>query len=277
MKQKGFSVIIVISAIMILGVIGYMGSTVISSIVTGNQRTSLFTQASETLTQAAFILTTETTRNGSGIPVAATFLVGSGSPTGGGFIPTASAAPKVDAFGTNIGYCTNNAVGQADPVFAVISAGYNKVFNTTCTQALNNSFVGDDRIIMNNVSKILQGVGGTVYFGDPVATSTDLGNLTAAALKPGQLRIVLSDGSVWVNRTGAVGAENWNIINGASGGGVVTSGIPIKNIGEACAIGTSGSGDNRSAKEGIAITEDRITLLSCQGSAWQGITGVVAY
>lgn len=265
-QQAGLTMAILLGAVILLGVLAYIGSTVYTTIISGNQRANLTIMSSQSLTQAAFILTSETTRNASGIPVATAFSTGTTVPTNGGLIPTTSAAPKTDSWGSNIGYCTQAATNQSDPVFAVLSAGPNKVFNTTCDQALTGVTIGDDKVIVKSVANILQGVGGTVYYGDPVATSNDLSNL--AAVPPGQIRVVTSDGSAWVNKTGAAGTWTQLVTNVPP-----SVAIQIQNIGDPCYIGTSSSG---MAKEGIAITSDRSGVLSCQGGYWQVIHAMSA-
>lgn len=256
-NQQGLTMAILLAAIIILGILAYIGSTVYTSIVNGNQRANLTIMSSQSLQQAAFTLTSETTRNGSGIPVASAFVSGTTVPTNGGIIPNTSAAPKIDAWGTNIGYCVKAASSQSDPVFAVISAGPNKTFNTTCDQAFANNLIGDDKAIIKTVSNILQGVGGTVYYGDPVATQAELGNL--AAVTPGQIRVVTSEGTPWINRTGAAGLSNWEMLIANS-----SSAISIYNIGDPCYMLTK----NSKAIEGIGITPDRQKILTCQNNAW---------
>lgn len=261
-NQQGLTMAILLAAIIILGILAYIGSTVYTSIVSGNQRANLTIMSSQALQQGAFILTSETTRNASGIPVASAFGAGNPVPTDGGIIPLTSAAPKVDAWGTNIGYCVKAAASQIDPVFAVISAGPNKTFNTTCEQAFANTLIGDDKVIVKTVASILQGVGGTVYYGDPVTNQADLGNL--AAVSPGQIRVVISDGSVWINKTGAVGLTNWVMLTTAG-----NDTIPIYTLGQSC-VAVDGSGG---IKEGIGITADRGYLLTCQQGQWKQPTG----
>jgi type II secretory pathway pseudopilin PulG len=257
--QHGGIVGIILVALVVVGILSYLGSTAFSVIVGGNQRINLSTQSSQTLTQAAYTLVTEARYNASGIPVALAYA--SGDINGGGSIPSNSAAPKIDSFGSSIGYCTNNASLQSEPVFAVVSAGRDKTFNTTCAQALLNNFQGDDKVIVKSVANIMQGVGGTVYFGDPVNTVSDLGLL--ANVKPGQMRTVLSDGSVWTNPTGSVGESSWVKVSiPPSGSAVVT---PIVEEGSACNI----NNDNvTSAEEGIVINVTRTNILTCQNGQW---------
>lgn len=213
-NQKGIALALVIGAVAVLGLLAYLGSSVYTSIMGGMQRTNMVVQSSQLLTQSAYILATETTKNASGIPVATTLLTDSSGPVGGGFIPTTSASPKVDSFGTKLGYCTNTATTQADPVFVIISAGPNKKFSTNCADALIGKFSDDDNIVVKSVANILQGVGGTVYFGDPVTNVAALGTLTSP--KIGEMRVVLSDGSAWVNKTGVAGSSNWLQIGGSA-------------------------------------------------------------
>lgn len=269
-KQKGIALALILSGIASLSVITYLGSSVYLTIFGGIQKTNLVVQSSHILTQSAYTLSTEFTKNSYGIPLATNFLLNSFSPIGGGIIPSNSAAGKVDSYGSYIGYCIGNATKQGDPVFAVISAGPNKMFNTTCTQALLGSFSGDDKVIIRSVANILQGVGGTVYFGDPVPSSSDLGNLTISKL--GEIRVVLNNGSIWVNKTGDIGMSYWNQITSNNSSATTLS---IKNVGDTCIATSTGLNPNIVANEGIAITNDRLSLLSCQNGVWSKTTSKI--
>lgn len=48
-----------------------------------------------------------------------------------------------------------------------------------------------------------------------------------------------------------------------------TASLPIKNVGDACTVATSGTAPNQTATEGTAITSDRSALLSCQSGVWK--------
>ncbi|MBK4738908.1 tail fiber domain-containing protein [Noviherbaspirillum pedocola] len=127
-----------------------------------------------------------------------------GGPAGGGFIPSTSAAPKTDSYGMKLGYCawdngsTNTSTGRISgstsspgaPVLAIISAGIDNTFNTTCASlAAGGGAAGDDFVIAYNSIQIQQGNSGTLFFGDPVASLSVLQGLSAATLKDGQLRL----------------------------------------------------------------------------------------
>ena len=103
-------------------------------------------------------------------------------PVGGGYIPTQSAAVKADALGTPIGYCAWNsgsaptAVGPNgtsylmglntggqttqtinDTVaFALINAGDDRQFQTTCAQARVGTSVGDDQVFTYTIATVTQ-------------------------------------------------------------------------------------------------------------------------
>lgn len=159
-------------------------------------------------------------------------LPGTGAPTGGGFIPLVSPAPKTDSYGVRLGYCawdngatnssTNRITGNTNapsaPVLAVISAGIDNVFNTTCADiATGTSSVGDDYVMFYTTMQIQQGNSGTLYFGDPVASLAVLQGLSTGALRDGQVRLTKDSNSLY----------RWNINTGAwvpiGGGG---SGMP---------------------------------------------------
>ncbi|MDB5729780.1 MAG: hypothetical protein JWQ00_2985 [Noviherbaspirillum sp.] len=154
----------------------------------------------------------------------------------GWYIPKASAAPKLDAWKSYIKYCvwdngsgnssTGRITGDATASYlsavalTVISAGPNKMMQTTCAQARAGTTAGDDiRFTMTN-AQIVQGVGGTAYLGDAVADTAALDLLSA--VQPGQIRTDLS-GTVYVNKTGNSGAANWTAISGGGGGAAATT------------------------------------------------------
>jgi hypothetical protein len=227
-SQRGSVLLMILAGIATLGVLAMMGSTLLTTMISGNQRSSLSITTGQTLTQAAYTLTTEADKTGS-YPVATAPTAWSGTtpstaPVIGtanavGLIPATSAAPKVDAWGSNFGYCTFTAVAQGNPVFAVISAGPDKVFQTTCTQAFAGTAQGDDGVRWKTATNVLQGVGGTVFFGDPVANLAALEALTTA--RPGETRVAKDSGISFVNKTGTAGAGNWqstrNLPNASDG------------------------------------------------------------
>jgi hypothetical protein len=173
-------------------------------------------------------------------------------------VPPTSGAPKVDGWGTKIKYCAwkNNALGTEtgtdstnsvngrlagdNPgtansiVFAVISAGPDKSINTTCAQAKAGTAQVDDQIRTMTSGQVRQGVGGTVYFGDPVTTTAALLELPVAAIKKGQLRVV--GDTLYINKNGTNGgtdlATHWSVVSGGGTGaslGTVLS-IPVKSF-----------------------------------------------
>lgn len=208
-SQHGFAFLQILAMLgmgaALLGVIGYGFVSLTKTSTTASARS----QSADTLTQAKYTLTTEkqdydgdTTYETVGMDRSASSCTTSTAvcPTGGGRIPSTSAAAKTDAWGTAIGYCAwdngttvtttpanppqplanlvylsgDNPATTSSVVFALISAGPDKTFNTTCVQARANTPQGDDGIRRMTVAEIMQGVGGTVYFGDPVATFASL-------------------------------------------------------------------------------------------------------
>lgn len=170
------------------------------------------------------------------------------NPAKDGFnIPPQSGAPKVDPWGSDLLYCPfNNGNGlagsdgssapsyssaplgtviqNADPyiyivgdatqqidsiVFAIISAGLDRTFQTTCKDikegikcSLSTESSGsegeykkcDDGIRVVTVSDVKDGVGGTRFYGDPINVAADLANVVA---EHNELRMVSSTGVVY--------------------------------------------------------------------------------
>ena len=249
--------------------IGGLGYTYFS-ITKTNAMAQLRTHSGNLLTQAATILVTEAANGDSDDflePPAGTTASGDGYD-----IPAASGAPKADAWGSKLRYCpwdngsANASAGRlagdnpgtvSSAILAVISAGLDKSFQTTCAQAKAGTMQGDDGMRVMSDSQVRQGIGGTAYFGDPVANTAALDALPAAAIKPGQARITLDTGAVYVNKTGNAGPGNWVQISGAGGsGGIITA--PTYSQLPACA--SNGQ---------LATNSTTRFLYVCSGGVWQ--------
>src|SRR5450830_514720 len=179
--------------------------------------------------QAAMALVTESSDiDGDGFMESPVMLTGSGGPTGGGLIPLTSSAPKNDSYGGNLGYCawdngsTNSSVNRitgstnspSAPVLAIISAGIDGVFQTTCANiAAGQGAQGDDYVVSYNSTQIQMGVGGTLFFGDPVPTVAALNALSPATLKDGQIRVVKATNAMY---SWNAGSASWVSITGGS-------------------------------------------------------------
>ena len=144
-------------------------------------------------------------------PVPPAGLSGSPIPVGGSLLP-ANVSPRVDGFGTQIGYCVGAPVVATDAVFALLSAGGNKSFETTCAQALANSRVGDDLAFRVNVAQLFGGFSGVSFFGSTVAKEAHLGSILTP--RAGEVRAVAETGVIYVNASGKVG--DWTALNGGA-------------------------------------------------------------
>ena len=178
--------------------------------------------------QAVLALASEASDiDGDGFPEAPAMLTGSGGPVRGGYIPTSSAAPKTDSYTVKLGYCawdngstnssTDRIAGNVSaanaPVLAVISAGIDNIFDTTCTSlAAGGGASGDDYVITYTTTQIQQGNSGTQYFGDPVASLAVLQGLNPAVLKDGQIRLTKDSNSLY--RWNA-GTSVWTPVGGS--------------------------------------------------------------
>lgn len=217
------------------------------------------TVTSETMRQAAYILSTEaadTDADGQPEPpIMALNSNGTGNcattteeSTAACFIPSTSAAPKNDAWGKALFYCawdhgTTNAStarisGTAAPtqaiaLFAVISAGPNKTVQTTCTQAKAGQVTGDDLVRSITLAQKQQGTGGTMYYGDAVA---NYAALPASGNTTGTMRVTLDTGRTFVwNGTAWIPTaadQNGNMV--LTGAVQVNSGTAIATSGADC-------------------------------------------
>ena len=211
-KQDGGILLTFLGGVILLGTLAVVGTSLVTSSLQGARRAALVSTTAGILDQAAYSIVLESPRNASDIPVAPAPLAELPAPADGGQIHAASSAPKVDAFGTPLGYCTNAATSDADPVFAIASAGPDKTFNTTCAQALTGAAIADDGVRVKTVADLRAGIGGTTYFGDPVSNYAELSALPQAV--PGEMRVVLDPGALYVNATGTPGA-GWTLASGS--------------------------------------------------------------
>ena len=165
--------------------------------------------------QAATIITTVIAStpdtDGDPFPEPPAYLSGAG-PTGGGLIPTGLGAPINDGYGAKLGYCAwdngsvmsggnrlnGSAADTGAVTFAVVSAGLDGVFDRTCAQIASGTATTDDDFVVSvSTAQVRQGVGGTIYFADPVADMTALGLLNSASQTVGEMRLVKSDNTLW--------------------------------------------------------------------------------
>ncbi|MEX3983833.1 fibrinogen-like YCDxxxxGGGW domain-containing protein [Paraburkholderia sp. EG287A] len=173
-------------------------------------RSERITQSREALDKATVKLASLTNTSATN-PLPATFTAGTGAPTGGGFLPV-GVTPASDAFATSLGYCTGSPVVATDPVYAVISAGPNKVFETTCAQALAGIRIGDDLVVRVNVSQLYSGFSSVSYHGATVQLESQLGSILSP--RAGEIRVVSQTGAVYLDPDGTVG--NWQPLTGSA-------------------------------------------------------------
>lgn len=175
---------------------------------------------------------------------AGTPAAGSGSGAGaGGFIPSSTGAPTADGYGVALGYCawdngsirtgTNLIAGSSSPstgnaVYAIVSAGADGVFQTTCANAYANSPQGDDVVMTISQAQAAMGTGGSAssyWWGNPVASSSALNALNGSSLTTNQIRLVTSNNTLWTWN-----GSTWQQINGGgSSSGWTVSGTTLYN------------------------------------------------
>ena len=207
-------------SVLTLVLLGLLGASVLATIAYGSyyqiargtQDTINRANSSALLTQAAYALLMES-RDVDADGIAE-------PPAGGVALGDGWAVPaKADAWGSAIKYCpwdnsslnpattssTNRLPGtypaQATTVqLALVSAGADKAFSTSCTQALAGA-LGDDGVRTITLAQQNQGVGGTYFYGDPVANDAAL---PTANIPIGMLRLNLEtqvplvwDGTNW--------------------------------------------------------------------------------
>lgn len=183
--------------------------------------------SSSLLTQAAYALAAESAdSDADGAYEPPAFQTGAGGPADGGTIPASSHAPKTDAYGINFGYCawdngtTNSSANRitgdnpATPssvTLAVVAAGPDHLFQSTCANIKNGIISGDDEVRILTHSQVRQAVQGTVYHGDPVANATALAAYNNSNTPDGQIRLQNDTG---VLKRWDATAGNWVSISG---------------------------------------------------------------
>jgi hypothetical protein len=201
-QQQGSILTLVLLGILAVGVLATLAYGSYYQIARGTLDTVNRAHSSALLTQAAYTLATEasdTDMDGTAEPPAGGSVLNDGWE-----IPATSGSPKVDAWGSKIMYCpwdngsVNNPVAHrklgANPAlpnsiqFALVSAGPDKTFNTSCVQAQIGAN-GDDGVRTMSVTQLNQGVGNTYFYGDPVANLAALTALTTTGLPPGMIRV----------------------------------------------------------------------------------------
>ena len=219
--QTGSALTLVMLGILAAGVLATVAYGSYYQISRGTQDTMNRTQSAALLTQAAYALATEAATTGDidtdGVtePPAGAVVLGDGYE-----VPATSGAPKTDAWASKIQYCPwdngsdNTSPGRLTGVaaalqtslqIALISAGPDKAFATTCAQVLAGGTAaqpnGDDGIRTLTVAQLNQGVGGTYFYGDAVANVLALPATDAPA---GKMRVAkdtqipyLWNGSSW--------------------------------------------------------------------------------
>lgn len=212
-RRAGFALPMLMAALALGGIVaGVIGSG--SVLLARMSREALYSDTARMVVkQATMRLVTESADiDNDGFPEPpAMDTAGSAKPAGGGNVPATSAAPKSDAWGTALGYCawdnggTSASAGRIDGdspasqnsiTLAVVSAGLDKAFQTSCAQARANAAQGDDIVMAYSNAQVVQGVGGTVYWGDPVTDYPTLAALPAPSLHVGEQRMILQTGQV---------------------------------------------------------------------------------
>jgi hypothetical protein len=170
-----------------IGVVG-LASAGLFNMISANGKVQQAIQTQAILDQAAYSMVTESAESGGLMTLnSATGYVAGANLTA---LPASSTSPKKDGFGKSLVYCTPSAFPATGAptgiVFALLSPGPNGVIDTTCATALTGAKTGDDGLRYKTVNDIRKGVGGTVYYGDPVATAADL----PSSMRDGEVRFV---------------------------------------------------------------------------------------
>lgn len=198
-RQAGAALVV---ALMVLA----LAASVVAVMVGYNiqqARSARIAQSREALDKDTVKLASLTNATGTN-PVAPSVTAGAGAPAGGGFLP-AGVTPAVDAFATPFGYCVGAPVFATDPIYAVISAGPDKMFQTTCTQALAGVRAGDDLVQRVTVSQFYSGFSAVSYHGATVQLESQLGSIHGS-----EITSPSSPSGGWCSTTGNLNNNAWD-------------------------------------------------------------------
>lgn len=216
-RQTGSIILIIIGTLIVLSVMAMTISTILTAKSASVHSATLMSKTRDRMIQAANAVSSDANKTtaiptvtapstwATSLPAAAPVL---GTATAMGSLYGTLAVHGIDAWQSSLGYCTYAATADADPVFAVISAGADRTFQTGCNDALVGTPVGDDMVVMRTAANIRQGDSGISGFGDPVTNVADLDKI---AVTPGDMRVVTNTG-LYVNRSGTTG--KWTLIGG---------------------------------------------------------------
>lgn len=200
--QQGSVLTLVLLGLLAVSVLATIAYGSYYQIARGTADTVNRAQSSALLTQATYTLAAESKdsdADGTLEPLAGVHRLSDGL-NDGWAVPATSGAPKADAWASNIKYCPwDNGTVIADPSagyltgtnpatltsvqFALVSAGADKTFQTSCEQAKTSS-LADDGVRIMTVADMNRGV--TYLLGDPAAS---VSALPASGSPAGTMRV----------------------------------------------------------------------------------------
>ncbi|MBK3780207.1 hypothetical protein G3A43_08045 [Paraburkholderia aspalathi] len=154
-----------------------------------------------------------------GLPSGLTYVSGTGAPAGGTLLPVGIGPSRAtDAWGSPFGFCNFASAtwnGWNTPLFAVVSAGRDRTWQTSCSDVFSGIRRGDDlvRVVSEGDWRAQGTKGKTDAYQPPLALLSQLN--TVVPVGPGEMRVVLETKELYVNPTGAMGASNWELVSGA--------------------------------------------------------------
>ena len=220
-------------------------------------------------------------------------------PVGGGVLPSGTAVSATDGYGTPLGYCAwdhgpvtglagllaGSSLGHG-PMIAVIFAGPNRVFDTTCAALASGGFAGgDDYVAVRDLNQTVLAAG--VSLARPsVQNVGDLQALVNARngrpagmldpLVPGEMRVVTADNSLWRFDPSAAG-NNGAFVRVTS---TVTSGNDVNTGGGNVNTGggsvSTGGGSVDTGSGGLNVGGNA-TLANTTINGTLGVSGAAAF
>lgn len=257
--QRGFTYAQLLLGIAATVIAGIAVTGLVSTVMGGATTISRSISGSDALTHAATTLIAEATLDSDGVllPPAGITPLGcaisaEATMTSCWQIPATSKAPKVDTYGSNLGYCawnhgtSNTGAGILTGIspatndltaLAVISPGKDRLFQTSCTQAKTGISGGDDQVKFITLAMASTFKNGALAWLDPVdcknaasPTVDTLGNAVNCAVLSQRDSIAtgtLASGTLLLTKkAGELHQWNgaaWILVSGAAGGYNVAS------------------------------------------------------
>ncbi|MEX3983830.1 fibrinogen-like YCDxxxxGGGW domain-containing protein [Paraburkholderia sp. EG287A] len=224
-----------VAAVAVAGAVALTNITALSKMGSDSRGTLLTQRALNVIADSAVALGyAEGTDGRPALPAGLVYVTGTGAPTGGTLLPVGIAPTRsTDAWGRSFGFCNFTGAtwsGWNTPMYAILSSGRDRTWQTSCSDVLSGVRRGDDVVTVVSAAdwRAQGGVGKTDAYQPPLALLSQLNTVVPKA--PGELRLVLETKELYINATGVAGATNWQLVSGASSTGAKYIALDSQNM-----------------------------------------------